>query len=196
MPPRGCRDQIGSPALSPTNDRIHSTCLALEKGESMRCGLRILSIALMFAVATSAAMAQEAKKGKKNQAGAGSQVFQLPKEVTLTEEQQAKLDALKKEFGPKIAELQKKVDEVLTAEQRQARTEANAKNREEKLTGRQAQERILAALKLTDEQKPKWDGAQKELQDLQGKVREKIAEFLTDEQKAKVPALNRKKKNA
>ena len=165
----------------------------------MRCGLRILSMALALATATSIAVAQDApKKGKKKaQAGANAQVFQLPKDVTLTAEQQEKLDALKKEHGPKVAELQKKVDEVLTAEQIQARKDVAAKIKEEKVTGKARQQRIEEALKLTAEQKTKWDGAQKELQEFQGKVREKIAEFLTDEQKAKVPALSRKrKKNA
>lgn len=163
----------------------------------MRCGLRILSMALALATAASIAIAQDApKKGKRAQAGANSQVFQLPKDVTLTAEQQSKLDALKKEQGPKIAEVQKKIEEILTPEQRQARKDVAAKIKEEKLKGKQAQERTLEALKLTAEQKPKWDAAQKEMQELQGKIREQIAGFLTDEQKAKVPALNRKKKNA
>jgi Spy/CpxP family protein refolding chaperone len=164
----------------------------------MRSGLRILSIALALATATSVVFAQDApkKKGKKGEPGANSQVFQLPKDVTLSAEQQAKLDALKKEHGPKVAELQKKIDEVLTPEQRQARKDAAAKNKEEKLKGKQAQERLNAALKLSPEQKTKWDAAQKEMQEYQGKIREKIGEFLTAEQKAKVPALNRKKKNA
>jgi predicted Holliday junction resolvase-like endonuclease len=162
----------------------------------MRCGLRILSMALALATAASVAIAQDApKKGKKGDPGANAQVFQLPKDVTLTAEQQTKLDALKKEQGPKVAELQKKLDEILTDEQRQARKDAAAKSKEEKVKGKQAQERLAAALKLTDEQKPKWDAAQKEMQALQGKIREQLAGFLTDEQKAKVPALTRKKKN-
>jgi methionine-rich copper-binding protein CopC len=164
----------------------------------MRSGVRVLSMGLILLTAVSVASAQnEAKKGKKKvEPGANSQVFQLPKEVTLTAEQQAKLDALKKEHGPKIAELQKKIDELLSAEQIQARKDAQAKAKADMLKGKAAQEAVLAALKLTPEQKTKWDTAQKEMQAYQGKVREKVAEFLTDEQKAKIPALNRKKKNA
>lgn len=128
----------------------------------------------------------------------GQQIFQLPKEVELTADQQAKLDALKKEHGPKLAELQKRVDEILSMEQKTARKEAIAKAREEKLKGKEAREALEAALKLTPEQKEKWTAAQAEIQAAQGKVRERIAEFLTDEQKAKVPGLApaKKKKKA
>lgn len=142
----------------------------------------------LIAVTTLSADAQE-KKGKKNAAGAGSQAFQLPKEITLTAEQQTKLDALKKEHGPKIAELTKKVDDILTSEQVQARKDAAAKAKTDKLEGKSRREALESALKLTPEQKTKWDAANKDLQAKTTEVRGKIAEFLTDEQKAKAPNL-------
>jgi Skp family chaperone for outer membrane proteins len=150
----------------------------------------VLSLAAgLLAMTTLSADAQE-KKGKKNaQAGAGSQAFQLPKEITLTTEQQAKLDALKKEHGPKLAELQKKVDDLLTAEQKQARKDAVAKAKTDKLEGKARREALESALKLTPEQKTKYDAANKDLQAKVTEVRGKIAEFLTDEQKAKAPNL-------
>lgn len=154
---------------------------------------------LLCLVLASAVGAQEApKKGKKNTLpGANSSVFQLPKEVTLTAEQQAKLEALKKEFGPKLAEFQKKLDDLLTPEQKQARKDAAAKAKAENVKGKAAQEAVLNALKLSPEQKAKYESLQKELQELQAKVRAHMAEFLTDEQKAKIPAFAaKKKKNA
>uniref|UniRef100_A0A7C4QPP8 Periplasmic heavy metal sensor n=1 Tax=Schlesneria paludicola TaxID=360056 RepID=A0A7C4QPP8_9PLAN len=158
----------------------------------------VLTVLCVGIAAGSVAVAQDAqKKGKKNTPGANSSVFQLPKEVSLTAEQETKLDALKKEFGPKLAEVQKKLDDLLSPEQKQARKDAAAKAKSEKLKGKAAQEAIFGALKLSPEQKEKYEAAQKELQELQAKVRAKMAEFLTDEQKAKIPALApKKKKNA
>jgi len=151
----------------------------------------------LIAMTTLSADAQE-KKGKKNAGGANNAAFQLPKEITLTTEQQAKLDALKKEHGPKLAELQKKVDEILSSEQVQARKDAVAKAKTEKLEGKARREALESALKLTPEQKTKWDAANKDLQAKTTEVRGKIAEFLTDEQKAKAPNLvpKAKKKTA
>jgi Skp family chaperone for outer membrane proteins len=133
-------------------------------------------------------VAQEKKKKNAN-AGANQQAFQLPKEITLTAEQQAKLDALKKEYGPKLAELQKKASDLLTDDQKQARTDSQAKSKSEKLKAKDAREALMAALKLTPEQQTKWDALQKEIQATTQEVRGKIADFLTDEQKAKAPNL-------
>jgi Spy/CpxP family protein refolding chaperone len=138
--------------------------------------------------------AQETKEKKKADPGANAQVFQLPKDIQLNAEQQAKLDALKKEYGPKVAELQKQLNEILTPEQRKAREEAAAQIKEEKLDGKERQQKILAALKLTPEQQEKWDTAQKRTTELNVTIRGKIGEFLTDEQRAKVPGLTKKKK--
>ncbi|GIX05205.1 MAG: hypothetical protein KatS3mg114_1074 [Planctomycetaceae bacterium] len=142
--------------------------------------------------------AQAEKKGKKKDAqpGANHPVFQLPRDVDLTPEQQAKLDALKKEWGPKVAEAQKKLDDILTPEQRQARKDAQARAKSENLKGKAAQQAIEDAMKLTADQRTKYQQAQAELQDLQAKIREKIAEMLTEEQRAKIPAFSKKKKKA
>lgn len=160
------------------------------------CGLTAV---LTCATLSTGYAADEPAKGKKKATpGAGNQAFNLPKEVVLTDEQKAKLDELKKEHGPKLAEIQKKLDEVLSAEQKQARKDAQAKAKTDNLKGKDAQAAVMAALKLTDEQKTKYEAAQAEMREAAGKVRAKIAEFLTDEQKAKVPGLAPKKakKNA
>lgn len=153
-----------------------------------------LMAGLTLAAMTGAHAAEEAVKEKgKKKAEPGAQIFNLPKEVELTAEQQEKVAALKKEFGAQAAEAQKKVDDVLTAEQKQARKAAADKAKADKLKGKDAQAAIEAAMKLSDEQKTKWTAAQAEFRELQGKVRAKMAEFLTDEQKAKVPGLAPKK---
>ena len=140
-------------------------------------------------------------KGKKKaQAGANHPVFNILKDVELTEEQKEKVAAIKAEHGPKLAELQKKQDSILTPEQVAARKEALAKVKSDNLKGKERQAAIDTALSLTPEQKEKWTAAQGELREAQGKVRAKFSEFLTEEQKAKVPELSakkgKKKKNA
>ena len=60
------------------------------------------------------AAAQKEKGKKKAGMAAGQQIFNLPKEITLTDEQKTKLEEIKKEHGPKLAELTKKMDDTLT----------------------------------------------------------------------------------
>ena len=93
----------------------------------------MFALSLMLSVVSMAGAADEAKaKGKKKDAAVGGQqVFQLPKEITLTEEQQTKLEALKKEHSPKLAELAKKLDEGITDEQKKARRDAIGKAKAE-----------------------------------------------------------------
>ena len=154
-----------------------------------------LTAGLTLVSLTGVQAADEAVKGKKkNAAGAGNPVFNLPKEVELTAEQQEKLMAVKKEFGPKVAELQKKLDGMLSADQIQARKDVMAKLKNDtSVKGKARQEAIDAALNLTSEQKSKWEASQGEMKALQAEVRGKIAAFLTEEQKAKVPSLAPKK---
>jgi hypothetical protein len=161
----------------------------------MTRGPKLLAATLAILVlTTSAAFAQNEKGKKKAEPGANAQVFRLPEDVTLTAEQQEKLNALKKEWGPKIAELQGKVNALLTPDQRKARDEATKKAAADKVQGKARQTLIDDATQLTAEQKPAWDKLQKELNDLNASVRAKLGEILTEEQKAKIPAFAAKKK--
>ena len=159
----------------------------------MRVFLRAaVSLGLMVAVTLSATPAEAAKEGKgkkKGADGANSPVFAIPKEITLTAEQQAKLDEIKKEQGPKISELTKKIDSLLTDEQKAARKEAAAKAKAEGKKGKEAAAAIDEALKLTDDQKKLRAEVQPELAKLQKSIKEQIHGLLTEEQKAhyKVP---------
>ena len=152
----------------------------------MRGLVRTLSCAgLMIAFTLSAGSADAAKeKGKKKGAeGAASPVFTIPKEITLTADQQAKLDEIKKEKGPKIADLTKKLDSVLTDEQKSARKEAVAKAKTDGKKGKDAAAAVDEALKLTDEQKKHRSELQPELAKLQLSIKEQIHGLLTDDQK-------------
>ncbi len=102
--------------------------------------------------------------------------------VKLTDEQKAKLDAIKKEFVPKFTEAVKKAD-VLTADQKKARAEAAKAAKKAGKDKKETAEEVKAAVKLTDEQQKKSDEARKELKQLEKDLREKVKGILTKEQK-------------
>jgi hypothetical protein len=144
--------------------------------------------AALTLISTSSLLAQNAKQQQRAAKRAGeNRLFQFPKEITLSEEQQTKLKAIKDEYAPKLAAISAKQNEILTAEQRTARAEVAKANREAKKTGKEAQAAVDAALKLTDEQKTKWAATQKEMQELRKAVQQKMRELLTEDQKAKLP---------
>ena len=152
----------------------------------MRSLMRVLFVwGLMLSVVAMAGAADEAKgKGKKKVAAlGGQQVFQLPTEITLTEDQTVKLEAIKKEHSAKLAELAKKLEEGITDDQKKARREATAKAKEEGKKGKELQAAVDAALNLTDEQKQKRAEIQPEMTKLQASIKEQIHAMLTDDQK-------------
>ncbi len=150
---------------------------------SLSVVVAVLSALPAYAQQSAKRQARAAKRGQQ----ASARAFQFPKEITLTEEQQTKLKALQQEYGPKLDAANKKLDEVLTAEQRAARNETAKANRDAKKTGREARDAINASLKLTPEQKTKYDAAQKEVQELRKVVEQKKSELLTAEQRAQLP---------
>jgi Spy/CpxP family protein refolding chaperone len=109
-------------------------------------------------------------------------------EIELTAEQKAKLEALKKEMGPKLMEARKKTEGILTEEQRNARAEAQKAARAAGKTGQEARAAAEAAVKLTDEQKTKMAAARKAAGELQRQVRDKVMALLTPEQKETIKA--------
>ncbi len=161
--------------------------------------LRSLALSVLtFSVLTSGLCIADANaqaKKKPDPTGADAQVFKLPKEITLTADQETKMATLKKEFGPKIAELQKKSNDILTKEQRAARKTATDKAKADGLKGKAAQEAVAAAVMLTTEQKDLQAAVKKDLDPLIAEVKKQIANMLTDEQKAKLPMPAKKKKD-
>lgn len=157
--------------------------------------LSLLSCAILSLAIVSNAAAQDAPKGKKkaDTTGANAPVFQLPKEITLSTEQQTKMNTLKKEFGPKIAELQKKSNDILTKEQRDARKAANDKAKTDGLKGKAVQEAVDAAIKASPEQKEQLAAVKKELDPIITEVKKQIENLLTPEQKEKLPKPGKKK---
>ena len=144
------------------------------------------------------AAAKQAKGAAKKQNGALDMVFVFPKVVEPTDEQKTKLAALRTELGPKLLEAQKATAAVLTPEQRKIRRETTKANKDAGLKGKEARAAVMAALKLTDDQKKALETAEKTQAEVRKGIDEKILALLTDEQKAKVaeakkPAKKKKK---
>ncbi|MEW4564123.1 hypothetical protein AB1K70_16415 [Bremerella sp. JC770] len=156
----------------------------------------LLMFALVAILSVGTAVGADEAKPKKKQAKAPQRgIFAQVQKLDLNAEQKEKVAAIQKEFGPKLAELTKAVG--LTKEDRQARMTAMKEAKEKGLKGKEMRDYVAAKAPLTDEQKE----AQKAVTELNGKIREKLAGVLTDEQKEKLglnkkkPAANKKKKN-
>jgi hypothetical protein len=133
-------------------------------------------------------MAQEqqagaGKKGTRTRRPTIAALAGVDRLSNLTDEQKSKLAALRKEIGPKVAEATKKLDGILTEEQKKARTEAQQAARAAGKRGAEARAAVEAAVKLTDEQKTKTAEARKALAELTKGIEEKVNAILTDAQK-------------
>ncbi len=150
----------------------------------------LLSLSLA-AFLLSPAMAEDAK-AKKNRPNARKEqpAVQLPKDITLTDDQKTKVAELEKEYAPKMKELREKLDKVMTEEQKKARLEVMKEHREKGKEGKKGKELVQAlkdAMKLSEEQQKKYDETDKQITALRHEILEKVKPLLTDEQKAKLP---------
>lgn len=134
-----------------------------------------------FGVLNAADEAAKPKKGQEQQPG--SQIFAVPETIELSAEQKEKLEGLKKEYGEKAIALAKQQNDLLTAEQKAARKDANAKAKAEGKKGKELRETVNAALNLTPEQKEKQAKLQKEINALKLEV---LGKVLTADQLAKL----------
>lgn len=156
----------------------------------------VVAFGLVCALAVPGLAQEQGKKKKGELQGPAAQAFQLPKEIELSEEQKGKVEALKKEMGGDLVALLKKQSDLLTADQKAARKDVAAKNKAEGKKGKEAKAAVDAALKLTEAQQKDWDAIQKDIVAYQGKIKEKLHSFLTDDQKAKLKPAKGKKKAA
>lgn len=138
--------------------------------------------------------AADAAKEKKAKPVPGAQFFALPTEITLTAEQQTKVDELKKEYGDKLKTLAAARDEILSKDQRKARGDAQKAAKDAGKKGKDAAAAVDEATKWTDGQKEKFSKADAEFQALGAEIKGKVLALLTEEQKAKLPKPKGKKK--
>lgn len=118
---------------------------------------------------------QAKKKGQRKRASLAEMTLKKFAALELTEAQTAQIKAIVAEFQPKLQEAQKKLREVVPAEQLKARREAIAKAKAE---GKKPRE-VVASFKPSEEQV----AAQKQVREVQMALNKKINEVLTKEQK-------------
>ncbi|PQO47782.1 hypothetical protein [Blastopirellula marina] len=156
-----------------------------------RCSTLFL-FALAALVSVQSAFAADddaAPKMKRQRKNANVGIFTQLSKIELTAEQKTEVAALRKEFAPQLVAAIKEVG--MTKELRQARAAAQKEAKEKGLKGKDAREYVNTKAPLSDEQQE----AQKKVNELNGKVREKLASILTDEQKETL-GFNKKKPGA
>ena len=146
----------------------------------------VLTLAMAMLIASpvlAAPKKHDGKKGEKKPACPATQaVDHMTKGLTLTDDQKTKLDGIKKEIGPKLAEAMKAQD-TLTSEQKKAGQEAAKAAKAAGKKGKEMKQAVEEATKVTAEQKTKMADAQKQVKTLQKDLREKILAVLTPDQK-------------
>jgi len=148
--------------------------------------MRVVRTVLVVAIAAlvaSFALAQDKPKKKPGMPDPLAGQLQMLKGLQLTDDQEAKIKELRKQFGPKFAEAWKAREGILTDEQRKARAEAFKAAKDAGKKGKELLQAVQEALKLTDEQKTKVAEADKRLEELNKELRERIREILTPEQR-------------
>ena len=110
----------------------------------------------------------------------------VPKGIELNEDQRAKVEALNKEFGPKLAACRKEAAGVISADQKKARSEAMKAAKAAGKKGKEMRAAAEAASKVTEDQKQQLARCKKDMGALQKEIRSQLAGILTDEQKAKL----------
>jgi len=108
------------------------------------------------------------------------------RELDLSDGEVAKIAEIRKEFRPRIEKAMEGLRGTLTAEQRKAREEA--------LSAGKRRREVLAALKLTDEQKEKVQAVGKEVGAVVREEMGQIRDVLTAEQKEKLLELKDERK--
>lgn len=133
------------------------------------------------------------KKGKKaKRAAATPAVFKLPKAITLTAEQQAKVDEIKAQYASKLTDAQKKIADIYTAEQLAAKQTARKDAVASGKKGKELKGAVDAAVKLSDDQAQKLSTAESEMKQLNKEIRKAIVDVLTVEQRQSLKGKGKK----
>ncbi len=162
----------------------------------MRFAARIVMTLALAVLIASSATAEEKKKKKGNKGKKAPSAVKVPKGIELTAAQTEQVAALNKEYGPKLAEINKKYAAIVSPEQRKARQEAAKAAKAAGKKGKEARAEVDAALNLTADQKSQLKEVQAARQALSKEVQGKFVDLLTPEQKEKIkkPAKGKKKK--
>lgn len=149
----------------------------------------LAAIALALATGTLGAQQPTAPEGGQTaRSGPVDQLFRLPEGVALSDEQQQRLDALRDqlsgELREKLSDLRRQIDEVYTDAQRAAMRAAQTAARQAGKQGNELRQAIASAVELTARQQAQIAQLQREQRQLLESVRGRIAEVLTEAQRA------------
>ena len=150
---------------------------------------KLARIVLLFSLAmvmAAPAMAADKKKKKKRKGRRTFSVVRLPKTVTktLSAEQKTQIQAINREYAPKLLAVFKKMREIYTDDQKAVL----AKVRKSGKKGKELRKAINEARKsiqsqLTSDQKKQQKDLRKQSRALRVEARKKALTVLTDEQK-------------
>jgi len=161
----------------------------------MRLAVRILSVFCLAAL-LGTAQADEKKPDKKapDKKDPNAAVFAFPKQIKLDEKQQAKVEELKKEYTPKLNELNDKLAKILTPERVKSASEARKAAAKDGKTKKEQAQAFEEALKLNDDEKAQRKDIQQARKKLQAEILTKKLALLTDEQKEAIKPKPKDKK--
>jgi Spy/CpxP family protein refolding chaperone len=157
--------------------------------------LVLLAIGI-FSIAAMQGTAQEKQKknAKKGAKGPDPVAKMLEGVRDLSADQQAKIAEIKKQYAPKLAEIQKRRSEIMTPDRRRTEKEARKTAKDAGKKGKELQNAVNDALGLSAAEREKLEAVQQENQALTAKIREEISAVLTPDQREKLPKTAKKRK--
>jgi Spy/CpxP family protein refolding chaperone len=165
----------------------------------MRVASTVLALAVALVMVGSLSAADKEKKapreGRHQGGGMLGRVDEMVKTLNLTDDQKVNLEEIKKEYAPKVKELEQKMEGILTPEQKTARQEAVKAAKEAGKKGPEVRKEVEAAVKLTNEQKAKQAETRKAMKALHKEIHDKVMSILTPEQKAQLDQRNEEHKH-
>ncbi len=166
--------------------KAHSQFHANVRNLQLGCSGFILCFGLTVALlltAVKSTVAQETNPRRQQQnndaqARAIENAFRAPRRVELSEEVQAKLEALREkrgpEVGPKLIEFQQKINAIYTREQRARRREVIEAARNAGKSPQEQRELVNATLKLTEAQQKQLEEIRQEQQQLLRSIQQEV----------------------
>jgi Spy/CpxP family protein refolding chaperone len=150
----------------------------------MKAVRTMLALAVLLVIVGNLSAAEE-KRGPEGRHSRQAMMerWAMLKGVNLTDDQKAKVEAVKQEYGPKFKKAWGKIDSILTEEQRKVRDEAAKAAKAAGKHGEEVWKDAKAAVTLNDDQKAKMAEARKEAEALHKEAREKTMSILTTDQK-------------
>jgi Spy/CpxP family protein refolding chaperone len=137
--------------------------------------------------------AQEQKKSRKK--GRDRDVIaKMVENIDLTADQQVKLEEVKREFHPKLADLAKRRGSIMTDDRRAKEKDLRKAAKDAGKTGKEIRSEIAAALSLSPAERDQMAAIERDERQLRGEITSRIRAFLNDEQKAKLPERRKDRK--